>query len=74
MIFATNDDVMGKNIRYLRQERGITCEDLAGLVGISFRELQCIEEGKQLEIDGAVLKNICDCFHKPVELIVENVK
>jgi len=71
MIFVTNDDVMGKNIRYLRQKKGITCKQLAWLAGIRFRDLYCIEEGKQLEIDGEVLKNICEFFHIPVAAVVE---
>ena len=73
MIFVTNDERMGNNIRCLRQKRGITCEELARLVGISFRELHDIEEGRQWEIHGDTLKNICEYFHISVDALVESV-
>lgn len=71
MIFVTNDDGMGKNIRYLRQKIGISRQQLAQRMGICFRELCDIEEGTQWEIDGAVLINICQFFHIPPETLVE---
>ena len=71
MIFVTNDNVMGKNIRYLRCKNGIAHDVLAKQSGISLQELSRIENGSLQEIDGQILLNICHFFHIPVEILVE---
>ena len=62
MIFVTNDDVMGKNIRYLRCKNGIARDVLAKQSGIPLQELSWIEDGCLQEIDGQMLFNICQFF------------
>ena len=71
MIFVTNDDVMGKNIRYLRCKNGITQDVLAKQSGITLQELWWIEDGSLQEIDGQILFNICQFFNIPVDVLVE---
>ena len=71
MIFVTNDNVMGKNIHYLRCKNGIAHDVLAKQSGISLQELSRIENGSLQEIDGQILLNICHFFHIPVEILVE---
>ena len=71
MIFVTNDDVMGKNIRYLRQRWGLTLEELAEIAGLSSARLYDIEVGICMEIDARALENICSFFHMDVQTIVE---
>jgi len=71
MIFITNDDVMGKNIRYLRCKKGIECDVLAKQFGITLQELSWIEDGYLQEMDGQILLNICQFFHISVDVLVE---
>ena len=74
MIFVTNDDVMGKNIRYLRQLHGLSLQIFAARMGIEPDDLEAIESGRLMEIDGRVLHNICRFFHIPMEALVEIMK
>ena len=71
MIFVNNDAVMGRNIRYLRQQQGITLQDFAARMEIEPEALDAIEAGRLMEIDGVVLHNICGFFHIPLENLVE---
>ena len=59
MIFVTNDDVMGKNIRYLRCKTGIASDILVQESGVAAQELSWIENGHLQEIDSQILLNIC---------------
>lgn len=72
MIFVTNDDRMGKNIRHLRQARSLSREVFAESVGIDCGTLAAIEEGILLEIDAQTLKNICNRFQVNIKEFVED--
>lgn len=72
MIFVTNDDRMGKNIRYLRQKNGMSQEALARLVGIDCPSLDAIEQGILPDIDAQVLKKISTLFGVDLRTLVEN--
>ena len=39
MIFVTNDDVMGKNIRHYRRSMGLSSKLLADMIGMEEKEL-----------------------------------
>ena len=71
MIFVTNDDVMGKNIRFLRQRQGLYPEKFAEIVGMDPDDLFAIEEGLLMDIDAQVLLNISNFFHMETQCIVE---
>ena len=71
MIFVTNDDVMGSNIRYLRQREHLSPEVFAKNLGISVSALQRIENGEILEIEAWVLNQICEYFSTDVQTLVE---
>ena len=71
MIFVNNDDVMGKNIRYLRQRENITLEEFAQRIGLSVSALNAIETGECREIKGWVLNLICDYFSTDIQTLVE---
>jgi len=71
MIFINNDDVMGRNIRYLRCRRNLSPEELSKVVGMDIAALYAIENGKSMEIEGQLLENICRFFHTDIESLVE---
>lgn len=49
-------DEVGKRIQQLREERGISIEDLSSLTGFSVERLQQIEDGKEKPQLGTVMK------------------
>ena len=71
MIFVNNDDVLGKNIRHLRQRKDLSLGELAEIVGMDPDTLCAVEEGILMDIDALVLKKICRFFHMDVETLVE---
>ena len=71
MMFVTNDEVMGKNIRFLRQRENISLEEFAQSIGLSTSALDTIETGKCHEIEAWVLNLICDYFFTDVQTLVE---
>ena len=73
MIFVNNDDVMGKNIRFLRQRAGLSPAELAAQVGLEESTLSAIERGTCMEIDAGALQNICCIFHTDVQTLVEKM-
>ena len=72
MIFVTNDDVMGKNIRYHRCRMGLSRCALAELTGLREWQIMDLEEGNTREIHGDALQKLCEVFHISVEMIVGN--
>ena len=72
MIFVTNDDVMGKNIRYHRCRMGLSRCALAELTGMREWQIMDLEEDNTREIPGEALEKLCEVFHICVQSIVEN--
>lgn len=73
MIFVTNDDRMGRNIRYLRQKENLSQENLAWLAGIECSSLDAIETGNQPEIDATALMRISRQFQVDIQALVEDL-
>ena len=71
MIFVNNDDVMGKNIRLLRQCTGLSPAEFAVEVGLEESTLSAIENGSCMEIDAEALCSICRLFHTDTQTLVE---
>ena len=71
MIVVTNNDQLGRNIRYFRCRKGITCEELALIAELDAKELHLIEEGLQREIKGDVLLKISEELNISLEDLVE---
>lgn len=46
MDFSNTRDIIGKNIRSIRKDRGFTLELLARRLGVSYQQLQKYEQGK----------------------------
>ena len=72
MIFVTNDDVMGKNIRYYRCGMGLSRSALAELTGLREWQIMDLEEDNTREIPGDALEKLCEVFHTCVQSLVEN--
>lgn len=64
MIIVTNSDILGKNIRYLRQKQGMTCKALSDLVGWDDLLLEELEADISREIDSKILAQISKVFHR----------
>ena len=71
MIIVTNDDRMGKNIRYLRQKQNLSQKALAESVGTACSVLDAIEQGTLLELDAQVFDKICKRFQTDIKTLVE---
>ena len=71
MIFINNDDVMGKNIRFLRCRAGLSPAELSAEVGLEENTLIAIENGSCMEIDAEALHSICRLFHTDEQTLVE---
>ena len=71
MIFVNNDDVLGKNIRYLRRRENISLEEFAVRLGISASTLHALETGENREIEDWILNQIIDFFSTDVQTHVE---
>ena len=71
MIFVNNDDVLGKNIRYLRRRENISLEEFELRLGISASTLNALETGETREIEDWILNQIIDFFSTDVQTLVE---
>ena len=71
MIFVTNDDVMGKNIRFLRQQQNLTPKGFSEKMHMDPAVLEALEDGNSKDIDGQLLERICFFFHISVKTLVE---
>ena len=71
MIFVNNDDVMGRNIQYLRQRENITLEEFTQRIGLSASALNAIKTGESREMNAWVLNLICDYFSTDIQTLVE---
>ena len=72
MIFVTNNNVMGKNIRYHRCRMGLSRCALAELTGMREWQIMDLEENYTRQIPGDALEKLCEVFHTSVGMIVEN--
>lgn len=61
--------LIGRYIRQLREQKGMTLEELASEAGISYQYLSGIETGKE-NFTISVLEAVADALHFPVKTIV----
>jgi transcriptional regulator with XRE-family HTH domain len=71
MFLVTNDNVMGSNIRFLRQQNNIGLDEFAKRLGITASDLEAIETGENRQIDDWVLNQIFEIFSTDVQTLVE---
>ena len=71
MFLVTNDNVMGNNIRFLRQQNNIGLDEFAKRLGISASDLEAIETGENRQIEDLVLNQIFEIFSTDVQTLVE---
>ena len=71
MFLVTNDNVMGNNIRFLRQQNNIGLDEFAKRLGISASDLEAIETGVNRQIEDLVLNQIFEIFSTDVQTLVE---
>ena len=71
MIINVSDSPMGRNIRYLRQKKYISCRKLARQCGMPYSALHLIERGILRDIDYNHLKNLCKALCASVEELIE---
>ena len=64
MIIVTNSDILGRNIRFLREKQGLSSKALADLVGWDDLLLEELEEDISREIDSRILASISKVFHR----------
>ena len=59
-IFINNDDLMGKNIKYLRNKKRLSRVKFAELVGLHKLDISCIERDLTREIPIKAITAICE--------------
>jgi len=62
MIIVTNSDILGKNIRFLREKHCISRVALSDRIGWDIAQMQAVEEGRSYDIDSVILEKLCTLF------------
>lgn len=73
MIIVTNSDILGKNIRFLREKQGLGSKALADLVGWDALLLEELELDISREIDSHILAQISKVFHRDMDDLLKKV-
>ena len=73
MIIVTNSDILGKNIRFLREKQGLGSKALADLVGWDVLLLEELELDISREIDSHILSQISKVFHRDMDDLLKKV-
>lgn len=64
---------MREYLKALREDRGLSAQDMADMIGISCRYYQLIESGeRQKKMDITLVKRIANIFEVPLETIISN--
>ena len=71
MFLVTKVNVMGSNIRFLRQQNNIGLDEFAKRLGITASDLEAIETGENRQIDDWILNQIFEIFSTDVQTLVE---
>lgn len=64
-------EVFGRNLRRLREKRGLYQKDLAELIGIKRNSISNYENGKQIP-DALILKSIADFFNTTIDALLKD--
>ena len=73
-IFINNDDLMGKNIKYLRNKKRLSRVKFAELVGLEKLDIYCIERDLTREIPIKAIDAICElCNVSSEDLILTDL-
>lgn len=67
------DDLIGEQIRQLRQEKGLSQTDLGRLIGVSYQQIQKNETGEN-RIAASRLLMISVTTKKPIEYFVKTAR
>ena len=70
LIIVTSNDIMGKNILFLRGQRGISREDFGEMIGVEELELRDIELGDIFEIDSDALIRLCEILEVDMNKLI----
>lgn len=62
MVIRAASPVFGKNLKYLRESKGLSLTEMAALIGMEAGELEGLEQGRNFEIDYSSVCRICHCF------------
>lgn len=73
MIIVTNDTVLGKNLKFLRESRGLSREEMAELIHMETDKLRDLEEGECFDIAYSSLKVIYDCFDGDMDQLFDEL-
>jgi len=66
-----SEDALGKRLRQLRQQEGLTLRELAGRIGKSESYLSRVENG-QIDLSLSTLKEISDQLGRPIVHLLDN--
>ena len=73
MIIVANSDILGKNLKYLRQSKSLTLSQMADLIDMEEDALLRLEEGREFEIDLYFLERLQQYFDVDYQQLFERL-
>lgn len=62
MVLFANSHILGKNLKFLRQSKGLTVEEMADLIHTDPIEIELLEAGEIFEIEDDSLHLLCESY------------
>ena len=62
MIIIASSDILGRNLKYLRESRGLSLGEMAALIGMDDYRLEWLEQGVDFEIESDSLQKVYENF------------
>ena len=73
MIITANSDILGRNLRYLRESRNFSLEEMAELIGMDDYRLEWLEQGIDFEIESDSLQKVYQNFEGDMDHLFDTV-
>ena len=73
MLIIASSDILGKNLKYLRESKQLSLKKMADLIGMDDYRLEWLEEGLDFEIDHLSYEKICEHFKGNMDHIFDTL-
>ena len=73
MIVTASTDILGRNLKYLRESRNLSLEEMAALIGMDDYRLEWLEQGIDFEIESASLQKVYQNFEGDMDHLFDKV-
>ena len=69
MIIEANSDILGRNLKHLRESKGLSLAEMAALIEMADYKLDWLEQGQDFEIEEHCYRNLSKYFPEEAENI-----